>query len=267
MKKNYVHGYSERESSRLYDQANTLSEMLHYDTIFPKGSKVLEAGCGTGAQTVILAKKNPDAQILSVDISKKSLVKAQKLIKKEKITNVEFELQDIFHLYYEEEIFDHIFICFVLEHIENPVKILKELKRFLKKGGTITVIEGDHGSVYFYPESEDALLAIQCQIKIQAGMKGNSLIGRQVYPLLKQAGFKNVKVSPRMVYVDSSKPELVDGFTKKTFISMIEGVEDQAISMGLIDKKTWQKGIKELYRTAKEDGVFCYTFFKGIGTK
>jgi len=267
MKKNYVHGYSERESSRLYDQANTLSEMLHYDTIFPKGSKVLEAGCGTGAQTVILAKKNPDAQILSIDISKESLGKAQVLIKKEKITNVKFELQDIFNLYYEEETFDHIFICFVLEHIENPVKILKELKRFLKKEGTITVIEGDHGSVYFYPESEDALLAIQCQIKIQAGMKGNSLVGRQVYPLLKQAGFKNVKVSPRMVYVDSSKPELVDGFTKKTFIAMIEGVERKAISMDLIDKKTWQKGIKELYRTTKEDGVFCYTFFKGVGVK
>lgn len=267
MKKDYVHGYTERESSRLYDQANTLSEMLHYDTIFPKGSKVLEAGCGTGAQTVILAKKNPDAQILSIDISKESLEKAQKLIKKEKITNVKFELQDIFNLYYEEESFDHIFICFVLEHIQNPVKILKELKRFLKKGGTITVIEGDHGSVYFYPESKDALLTIQCQIKIQAGMKGNSLIGRQVYPLLKQAGFKNVKVSPRMVYVDSSKPELVDGFTKKTFIAMIEGVEDQAITMGLIDKKTWQNGIKELYRTAEKDGVFCYTFFKGTGTK
>ncbi len=98
-------------------------------------------------------------------------------------------------------------------------------------------------------------------------MKGNSLIGRQLFPLLKKAEFENVKVSPRMVYVDSSKPELVDGFTKKTFIAMVEGVKDQALSLGMIDEHTWEKGISDLYRTTDSDGTFCYTFFKGIAIK
>ena len=57
----YVHGYSERELIRLYDQANTLAELLHHDTVYPPGSKVLEVGCGVGTQTVHLARNSPDA--------------------------------------------------------------------------------------------------------------------------------------------------------------------------------------------------------------
>ena len=52
---NYVHGYSTRENIRLVDQATTLTELLHNDTVYPAGSSILEAGCGVGAQTVILA--------------------------------------------------------------------------------------------------------------------------------------------------------------------------------------------------------------------
>ena len=47
----YVHGYSQWESERLRDQAGTLAELLHRDTHYPAGRKVLEAGCGVGAQT------------------------------------------------------------------------------------------------------------------------------------------------------------------------------------------------------------------------
>lgn len=51
----YVHGYSPQEGARLMDQASTLAELLHFDTAYPAGSLVLEAGCGVGAQTVTLA--------------------------------------------------------------------------------------------------------------------------------------------------------------------------------------------------------------------
>jgi hypothetical protein len=45
-----------------------------------------------------------------------------------------------------------------------------------------------------------------------------------------------------MVYVDSSKPELVEGFTKKTFTAMIEGVRQSAIDEGIIDSITFDNG-------------------------
>jgi ubiquinone/menaquinone biosynthesis C-methylase UbiE len=264
---NYVHGYSARESTRLTDQANTLTELLHSDTIYPDGSTVLEAGCGIGAQTVILARNSPGANFTSIDISPTSLEAATALISSENIQNVTFQHADIFALPFPAEHFDHIFVCFVLEHLADPIAALRALLPALKHGGTITVIEGDHGSTYFHPESPLASQTIQCLIDIQAQLGGNSLIGRQLYPLLKNAGFTDVSVSPRMVYVDSSKPGLVEGFTRNTFIAMVEGVRQEALARKLMTADQWDKGIAELYASAGEDGVFCYTFFKGTAVR
>ena len=92
-------------------------------------------------------------------------------------------------------------------------------------------------------------------------------IGRQLYPLLREAGFDAVRVSPRMVYVDSSKPKLVDSFTRKTFAAMIEGMREPAIRAGMMSAADFDAGIRALYRSAEDDGVFCYTFFKALGEK
>jgi SAM-dependent methyltransferase len=174
---------------------------------------------------------------------------------------------DIFNLPFQPESFDHLFICFVLEHLSRPVEALRILMDFVKPGGTITAIEGDHGSAYFYPDSAAAHKAISCQVELQRRAGGNAMIGRQLYPLLCQAGFSEVSVSPRMVYVDSSKPELVEGFTRRTFTAMIEGVREQAVKSGIIKLGDFEAGVRDLYRTTEEDGVFCYTFFKATGRK
>lgn len=267
MKNEYVHGYSKEESDRLVDQANTLADLLHDDISYPEGSKILEAGCGVGAQTILLAKSSPDSQIVSIDISENSIGLAKSLLKKESISNVEFHVADLFNLPFEDESFDHIFVCFVLEHLKDPVGALGSLKRVLKKGGSITVIEGDHGSCYFYPETVKSVMAWNCLIECQKRLNCNPMIGREIYPILKNSGFKDIQVAPKIVYVDSSKPDLVEGFNKKTIIAMVEGVKDQAIELGMMDRESWEEGIKDLQRTTEIDGVFFYNFFKGVGKK
>jgi len=74
----YVHGYDPRENRRLFDQANTLVELLHSDTSYSAGSRVLEAGCGVGAQTVTLACNSPHASFISIDISEDSIAEEKK---------------------------------------------------------------------------------------------------------------------------------------------------------------------------------------------
>src|SRR5512137_1948112 len=94
----YVHGYHERESIRLQDQASTLEELLHWDTCFPAGSRILEAGCGVGAQTVPLARKSPEALITAVDISGASIRVARRRVAAEGLENVRVLQGDIFSL-------------------------------------------------------------------------------------------------------------------------------------------------------------------------
>ena len=74
-------------------------------------------------------------------------------------------------------------------------------------------------------------------------------------------------MSPRIVYVDASRPGLVNGFTRKTFTAMIEAVRERAVAAGLIDPETLDAGVRALRRTTERDSVFCFTFFKGIGQR
>jgi SAM-dependent methyltransferase len=253
----YVHGYSAREARRLGDQADALAELLHAGMAYPAGSRVLEAGCGVGAQTAHLVAGSPGAEIVAVDVSEESLERAR-----ERAVGVEFHRADLYELPFGGASFDHVFVCFVLEHLKDPEVALAELRRVLRPGGSITVIEGDHGSAFFHPDGAYAHAAIDCQVRLQASGGGNALIGRELQPLLAAAGYAEVVARPCPVYADATRPAMVEGFTRNTFTAAIEAVRDDALAAGLTTRADFDRGIAELRRTAEDGGTFHYTFVK-----
>lgn len=260
----YVHGYSPREGRRLGDQADTLAQLLHAGTAYPAGSRVLELGCGIGAQTVHLLRSSPRAHIVAVDRSEESLAQARTRVAGfAPHARVEWHRADVYDLPFADAEFDHVFVCFVLEHLADPRRALTGLRRVLRPGGTVTVIEGDHGSAFFHPDSAFARAAIDCQVRLQAAAGGDAQLGRQVQPLLAGAGYDEVAVR-LTVYADATLPALVEGFTRNTFIAMVASVRDQALAASLTTTAEWERGIADLRRTAEDDGTFHYTFFKGV---
>ncbi|MPZ85670.1 MAG: methyltransferase domain-containing protein [Actinophytocola sp.] len=256
----YVHGYSAPEARRLGDQADTLAGLLHAGTSYPPGSRVLEVGCGVGAQTAHLVASSPGARIVAVDVSADSLAQARARV----TAPVAWHRADLFDLPFPDGAFDHLFVCFVLEHLRDPHAALVALRRVLRPGGTITVVEGDHGSAFFHPDSAAARAAIDCLVRLQAAAGGNALVGRQVEPLLTGAGYEAVTVHPCHVYADRTRPELVEGFTRNTFTAMVDLVRAEAIAAGMTTATEWVRGIADLDRTAEDGGTFHYTFTKGV---
>lgn len=264
----YVHGYSSTEAARLTDQADTLAELLHHDTCYAGGSRVLEAGCGVGAQTVHLLAHSPHMQLTCIDRQPSSLAAARAAVAAlPAAPPVTFLEADLFELPFAPASFDHVFVCFVLEHLSRPEDALRALLRVLRPGGTLTVIEGDHGSTFFHPHGEKAQRTIDCLVRAQAAGGGDANIGRRLFPLLRSVGLHDVHVSPRFVYCDSSRPRWVDGFTNKTFIAMVEGAREVSLRLGLIGEQEWDEGIAQLKRSALDEGTFCYTFFKATAFK
>jgi len=266
-KHQYVHGYGKEDSERLVKQSVALEEILHAEEDFPAGTQILEAGCGVGAQTVVLAHRFPEAEILSVDISETYLAQAEERVKSCGYTNVTFRHADLASTDLPPESADHIFVCFVLEHISEPEAALANLYRALRPGGSVTVIEGDHGSAIFHPESPAAWHVVDCLIELQHRSGGDGNIGRRLYPLLKDAGFSEVIVTPAPVYVDAGHPELVEVFTERIFIAMVQASREAAFRAGISDPVRWEAGIAALRRTKEPDGTLYYSFFKANAVK
>jgi SAM-dependent methyltransferase len=114
-----------------------------------------------------LEGSGPDALITAIDMSEVSLIEAGRAIAAAGIGNVTLRQADIFNLPFPPLSFDHVFVCFVLEHLTQPLEALKGLQRVLKPGGTMTVVERDHGSTFFHPDSDFAQWAIHCQVALQ----------------------------------------------------------------------------------------------------
>ena len=264
----YVHGYSERETQRLYEQAEVLEDILHAGTAFPADARVLEAGCGVGAQTRLLVKRSPDVVFTCIDISEKSLATANRLKEQAGFRNVTFRREDITGLSFADETFDHIFVCFVLEHLDAPVRALKELRRVLRIGGTITVIEGDHGSCFWHPETPESIAAWSGLIAAQRNIGHDPNIGRRLTPLLTEAGFKLRTCEPAWLYADRLKPALRDGMVDHIIVPMVQSAERQMLTGNLVPKKVYEKGIVDLSRVDQiEQGTFFYTWFKAVAAK
>lgn len=265
MSESYVHGYDAHEAARLRDQADALVELLHAGKVYPAGSTVLEVGCGVGAQTVSLARRNPGASITALERSPTSLAEAQRRVSVAGLRNVTFVEADLFEAPFPPASFDHLFVCFVLEHLPDPAAALTTLLRLLRPGGSVTVIEGDHGSVVLHPDDADAREAIAAQVALQREAGGDALIGRRLYPLLADAGLEGVSVMPHLVYVDGSRPDLAEMFTRRTFTAMIAGVRARVVASGRLEAARFDAGVRALERAAAPDGVFSYTFFKAVG--
>lgn len=259
----YVHGYNDRETQRLLEQSLILEELLHGGTSYASGSRVLEVGCGVGAQTRILLRRNPGIKLTSIDISDHSLQKARSGLEAEGLKGVEFIKADIMQRPFENSSFDHIFVCFVLEHLSEAVEALTIMKDLLVPGGSLTLIEGDHGTGIWTPETRESREAWEGLVVSQRQLGHDPHIGRRLFPLLEEAGLGRINVEPRPIYADRSDPVLLDGVVNKIMHPMVYSAEEYVLEKALVDAETWEKGLADIAGLAEhQQGAIFYSWFK-----
>lgn len=261
----YVHGYSAREAERLADQAAILRPLLHDGVAFPGGGLVFEPGCGTGRQTAALLAAHPDIRVLAMDIDEGQLAEARAALGGSPC--VTFCQGDVRTADLAPGSADHAFLCFLLEHLTDPGAALAAVRRVVKPGGRVVVVEGDHGSCRFHPETPAARRVWDTLPDSQRALGGDPDIGRRLYGLLSAAGFSSIAVEPRLVYADAGRPALRDGFVHRIIVPMVEGARERALAAGSLTPEDWERGLRDLRATgAGVEGAFCYTFFRATAT-
>lgn len=123
---------------------NSVLLKLRYEEIaqYFKGDNCLELGSADGEGTKILLKHFK--KVVAVDGSSKFLIKARNEIKNKKVTfiNAKFEKLKL------ENKFDTIILAHILEHVANPVEILKVARKYLAKNGVVIIDVPNANSIH-----------------------------------------------------------------------------------------------------------------------
>jgi ubiquinone/menaquinone biosynthesis C-methylase UbiE len=149
------------------------------------GMRLLDAGCGPGSITIGLAEAVAPGEVIGIDANAAALNTARTLAADHGCSNVRFEAGDVYALHFDDASFDAAFVHAVLQHLDDPLAALVELRRVIKPGGVIGVADADHDGWLIAPP--DPLLQRANEITMR--MKRSPLVGKHLRSLLHLAGF------------------------------------------------------------------------------
>lgn len=181
---NYIHGFGPAEERRLREQAAVLAPVVFKDLPLPARGRLLELGCGVGAELDLLAQLGPGLDLTGIDLSPSHLGAAQRHLG----DGVALVRGDAGRLPFGDGTFDRVLTVWLLEHVRHPEAVLREALRVLKPAGRLICTEVDNASFRFSPE----LPAIRrwwdlfCRQQQAAG--GDPYIGRRLPGLAGELG-------------------------------------------------------------------------------
>ncbi|HTF88485.1 MAG TPA: methyltransferase domain-containing protein [Planctomycetota bacterium] len=260
----YLHGFTKEEQERLYRQARVTEHLVHDRLPLRRAKNLLEVGCGVGAQTEILLRHFPALTITGIDRSESNLAQAKQHIKELPWAagRVKFVCADAARLDFPVDSFDSAFLCWILEHVEDPSRVLSETRRVLRSGSPIVVSEVQNASFFLEPYSPQTLSYWMAFNDYQLEIGGDPFVGAKLGNLLQAVGYRDIATEVKTVHLDNRQPgeraEFI-AYWSELLLSGSEGL----LKAGKVSTSVVEGMKQELELVAHNpDAVFFYSFIQ-----
>lgn len=259
----YLHGFDPTEQMRLIHQAEFLEPYVYEGIDLDFKERLLEVGCGVGAQSKILLRRFPKLKIDALDISKAQLEVAHKYLKKE-IGEKRIQLfqKDAQEFTLDKPKYDAAFLCWFLEHVPDPLKVLKRVRKHLKPGAKIYCSEVFNQTLFIEPYSPSYLKYWFEFNDFQWSIGGHPFVGGMLGHYLKEAGFTDIQTEIRSFHFDSREPERRKEFVHY-FYQILLSAKDALLDAGRVTPEMLKQMDEEVERVMKtRDSVFFYGWMR-----
>jgi SAM-dependent methyltransferase len=191
----YTHGHHESvlRSHAWRTAANSAAYLL--PRLRP-GMALLDVGCGPGTITADLAALVAPGRVVAVDSAAAVLEQAAAhAAEAGRAGQIGFVVGDVHELAFPDESFDVVHAHQVLQHVADPIRALRELRRVCKRGGVVAARDGDYSGFVWYPRlpALDAWLRLYLDLARANG--GEPDAGRRLLAWAREAGFEDVTAS------------------------------------------------------------------------
>jgi SAM-dependent methyltransferase len=260
----YLHGFSATEQERLVKQARLAESIVFHDIDYSGTRHLLEVGSGVGAQTEILLRRFPDLHVDCVDLNQAQLDTARANLGRMPWLEGRYALHqaDATDLPFEPRIFDAAFLCWVLEHVPSPARVLSEVRRVLAPGAPVYITEVMNSSFLLDPYSPNVWRYWMAFNDFQIDSGGDPFVGAKLGNLLLAGGFRDVQTEVKVFHFDNREPA-----RRKTMIAFWEelllSAADQLLDAGKVTAEVVD-GVRREMRQVQNDpnAVFFYAFIQ-----
>jgi len=260
----YLHGFSETEQARLVRQARLAESTVFHDIDYTGARRLLEVGSGVGAQTEILLRRFPDLHIDCVDLNQAQLDAAHANLGRMPWLEGRYALRqaDATNLPFEPRSFDGAFLCWVLEHVPSPARVLSELRRVLAPGAPVYITEVMNSSFLLDPYSPNVWRYWMAFNDFQIESGGDPFVGAKLGNLLLAGGFRAVQTQVKVFHFDNREPA-----RRKTMIAYWEDLllsaADQLLEAGKVTRDVVDGMRREMQQVQNDPhAVFFYAFIQ-----
>jgi SAM-dependent methyltransferase len=231
-------------------QQQMLSDYL--DRIdFPASARVLEVGCGTGAISRRLATVPGVGEVVGVDPSTGLLDRARSLAAD--MPRVSFREADGRALPFEDETFDVVVTHTVVSHVPEPERLVAEVARVLRRGGSAAFFDGDYSTMSVAVAGDDPL---QCSaVAFASGFVNDPWVVRRLPGMLKHAGFVDAEFRSHG-YVQVSEPAYM--------LSIVDRGADALQARGVIGEGLASALKAEARRRDEASGFFGHIAYASL---
>lgn len=264
----YLHGFSRTEQARLIKQARIAESTIFSNIDYAGVRNLLEVGSGVGAQTEILLRRFPDLQVTCVDLSGSQLDAAREHLGERPWLEGRYTLRqaDASDLPFEPRSFDAAFLCWVLEHVPSPARVLNEVRRVLTPGSTVYITEVMNSSFFLDPYSPNVWRYWMAFNDFQHEHGGDPFVGAKLGNLLLAGGYRDVATEVKTFYFDNREPG-----RRKTMISFWEelllSAADNLIEAGAVTQDVVDGMRREMHQVQNDpNAVFFYSFIQARAT-
>ncbi|MBX3092258.1 MAG: class I SAM-dependent methyltransferase [Cryobacterium sp.] len=201
----YTHGHHE-SVLRSHSWRTVENSAAYLAPCLSSGTTVLDVGCGPGTITIDMAAMVSPARVVGIDASAEIIARATELAAERDIDNVEFVVGNAYELDYEDQSFDVVHAHQVLQHLSDPVRLLRELRRVRAADGVVGARDVDYGACFWYPTSIglDRWLELVRAVYRSNGTEPDA--GRRLKSWAMDAGFADV-VSTASVWAFNSEAD------------------------------------------------------------
>lgn len=158
--------------------------------------------------------------------------------------NIDFRLGSVYELPFPDRIYDFAIARFLYQHLENPIQATEEIRRILKPGGWVCLIDIDDQWTITYPPNGEALDSLQQSIQELQNLRGGDrFVGRKLATYMDAAGLQVVGtyVQPEVQFLPMSQENLGLHLTLNRFRALREDV----VRAGILDADSYDKHINE----------------------